>query len=136
MTCTAIGVRDGLLVGWLSAPDRHLESVDDEFGTDVIGDRPAHNSSGVRVEHDRAIELAGVGAVFGHVHDPQPVRSVGVELAGDEIVVEFSGEITFRASVASPTIDPGHAGLAHQPFNSLARTERVEAEPELGMHAW
>ncbi len=124
MTCTAqtavIGMRDGLMLGWLPSPDRHLERVDNELTADVIRDRPAHDASAERVEHDGAIELAGIGAMFGDVHDPQTVGTVGVELTADEIVVRHRVGITFRAAVPASPIDPLHAGLAHQSFDPLA----------------
>ncbi|MFT7649296.1 MAG: hypothetical protein ACI8Y4_004057 [Candidatus Poriferisodalaceae bacterium] len=71
---------------WLPSPDRHLDCVGDEFGTDVVGDQPANHPPRVSVDHDRAVDLAGVGWVFGDVHDPQPVRYRRVERTVDQII--------------------------------------------------
>src|SRR5207245_10550617 len=105
-------MRDRLMLGWLSSPDRHLERVNDELGADVIGDRPADHASGPGVEHDRAIELARVGAVFGDVHDPQPVRTVRVELAGDEVVVRYGAGITCGSATPADALNAARAGWA------------------------
>ena len=113
-------MRDGLLFGWLASPARHLEGVDDELGADVIGDRPAHDASVERVEHDREIDVAVDGWVLGDVHHPQPVRAVGVELAADEIVVGDAGEVTARAAPSSAPPDALDAGLAHETLHPLA----------------
>jgi hypothetical protein len=101
----------------------------------VIGDRPAHDPTGVRVEHDREIHLARVGRVFGDVHDPEAVWFVDIEHATDEVLGSVVGWITFRApSVASP-IDPCDARFAHQPFDPLAGAERFLGEAEFRVHA-
>jgi len=63
-----------------------LDGVDDELGTDVVGDRPAHDSAAEGVEDHGQVHLAVGGGVFGDVHYPQAVRSSGVELAADEII--------------------------------------------------
>ena len=83
---------------WLSSPDRHLERVDDKLGADVIGDRPANDAAAERVEHDRAIELAGVGGRLGDVPDQQPVRATGGEVAAGRSVGGAGGGDEGRAS--------------------------------------
>jgi len=55
--------------------------VDDEFGADVVRDRPAHDSPGPDVDHGGAVDLPLGGGVFGDVGAPEPVRAVGDEPA-------------------------------------------------------
>lgn len=50
----------------------YLDGVDDEFGADVIGDRPSHDPAAERVEDHRKVDLAGAGRVLGDVHDGKP----------------------------------------------------------------
>ena len=125
-------MRDGLLLGGLSPPYGHLQRVDDELGTDVIRDRPAHHPPTERVEDDRAVELAGVGGMFGDIHHPEAVRLGGVELAADQIIAGF-GAVTFGAAVFATAVDALHAGLAHQPLDAFARAERVQPEAKFGV---
>ncbi len=135
MTCTAqvIGMRDGLVSGWLSSPHGHLQGVDDELGTDVIRDRPAHHASGVRVEHRGEIHLAFTGGMLGDVHHPQSVRALGIELAVDEIIAGLRGRVAAGAAPPPTAIDPLNAGLAHEPLDPLAGAAGAEAQPKLGM---
>ena len=69
-----VGVGHGLARGWPAPPERHLDGVDDELGTDVVGDRPAHDSAAEGVEDHGQVHLAVAGGVLGDVHHPQPVR--------------------------------------------------------------
>jgi hypothetical protein len=62
-----------------AAPGRHLQGIDADFGADVIGDRPAHDSTAEHIEHGAAVDLPGAGPMLGHVGALQAVRAVGVE---------------------------------------------------------
>ena len=64
----------------------HVEGVDDELGAEVVGDRPAHDPAGPGVDDDGEIDPALTGGLLGDVGDPQPVGSVGTELAVHQIV--------------------------------------------------
>jgi hypothetical protein len=57
--------------------------------------------------------------MFGDVHHPQPVGTVGVELPADKIISRLR-TVTAGAAMPAPARDPGHAGLAHQPFDAFA----------------
>jgi len=115
-----VGMRDGLVLGWLAPPDGHLDGVDDELGTDVIGYRPAHDPATERVEDDGQVHLPVAGGVLGDIHDPQPIRFGGVEPATDEVVAGLAA-VTAGAATPPSTVDAGHAGLAHEPLDALAR---------------
>lgn len=74
----AVGVDDraGL---WAALPADHLEGVDEELGADVVGDGPADDPSGERVDDGAAVNPAVGGAVLGDVGEPDPVGSLGAE---------------------------------------------------------
>jgi hypothetical protein len=110
-----------------------LDGVDDELGTDVVGNRPAHDSAAEGVEDHGQVHLAVAGGVFGDVHHPQAVRSSGVELAADEIIARLAAVATCAAA-SSRTVDPRDAGLAHQPLDPLARTAGAQRQAELVVH--
>ena len=129
-----IAVRDRLAFDRLAPPDRHLDRVDDEFGTHVIRDRPAHHSPRVRVEDRRQIHLAFPRWMFGHVHHPKLVRGDGIEAAVDEIIRRCRSVAAGAATLATPPIDPLDPGLAHQAFYPTQRTGRVEAQDQLRIH--
>lgn len=137
MTCTAqvqgVVVRDGLALSRLASPDGHLQRVDNEFGADVIRDRPAHHASAERVEHRGEIHRAFTGPMFGHVHHPQSVGTVGVELAADEILAGLRGRVSSGAAPPATAIDPGNAGLAHEALDPLAGAANPLTEAQLGM---
>jgi hypothetical protein len=78
-------VRHAPVLRGLSAPDGHLERVDDQLVAHVVGDRPAHDAAAPGVEDDGQVDLALAGGVLGHVHDPQPVLARKDEL--EECVV-------------------------------------------------
>ena len=53
-----IGMGNRLTRGWPTTPDGHLEGVDHELGTHVIGDRPAHHSPAEGIEDDGQVGLS------------------------------------------------------------------------------
>jgi hypothetical protein len=57
----------------------------DQFGSDMLGHRPADDSAGVGVHHGGAVQLALLSGVLGDVGDPQPVRSVHSEPTIDRV---------------------------------------------------
>src|SRR5713101_4876657 len=104
---SVIGMRDRLMLGWPASPDRHLYRVDDEFGTNVIRDRPAHHATTERVEHDREIHLAFVGGMFGDVNDPQSVGAGRIERAVHEIIGGHRSQGAAGAALVAASIDAG-----------------------------
>jgi len=96
------------------------DGVNDQLRANVIGDRPADNATAVGVEDGGHIDLALAGGVLGHVHHPQLVGPVRVELAADQIVRWFRA-VAAGAAMATPPIDALDVGLAHEPLDLLAR---------------
>jgi hypothetical protein len=118
-----------------AAPDGHLEGVDHELRTHVIGDRPTDDGAAEGVEDHGQIRLAVLGRVLGDVHDPEAVRLGGVEGPLDQIVGRF-GAIALGAASAAASVDAGDARLAHQALDPFARAAHVLAELELGVDPW
>ena len=46
-----------------AAQPGHVQSIGDQLGAQMIGDRPAHYPAGEDVEHDRGVDPALTGAV-------------------------------------------------------------------------
>lgn len=85
----------------------------------MLGDGPADDDAAEGVEDDGQIDLALVGRVFGHVHDPQLVGTCRVERAVDEIVGGFGGRVRPGAAPPPPAVDADHLGLVHEPLHPL-----------------
>ena len=100
-----VGMGDGLARRCPTAPDGHLEGVDDELGTHVLGDRPAHDAPGEGVKDHGQVGLAVLGRVLGDVHHPQAIGLSGIEGPLDQVVGGLSTEIpTGAPSTAMPAI--------------------------------
>jgi hypothetical protein len=82
----AVAVDHGAELG-ATAPAGHLQGVDDQLGSHVIGDRPADHDPAEHVEDRGAVDLALGGGVLGDVGDPQPIRRIGDKPALHQIVV-------------------------------------------------
>jgi hypothetical protein len=118
----------------LAPPEGHLHGVGHELAADVVGDGPAHNPAAKGVEHDGEEDPALGGGVLGDVHDPEPVRALGIEGSVDEVVTGLGRRVPAGAAPTPATVDAGHAGLAHQALDPLAGAAGGEAEAELGVH--
>ena len=126
-------MRDRPSLRWSPSPDRHLDGVDHELGTEVIGDRPAHHPPAPGIEDDGQIDLALASRVLGHVHDPQPVRLGRVEVALHQVFGRRGLRITPGAASVVATVDALDAGLGHEPGHPLARAALALAQDQLGV---
>jgi hypothetical protein len=113
-----------------SAPQAgHLEGVNDELGAQVIGDRPADDTTGPGIDDHGEIDPALGRGALGDVLDPQPVRSLRAEPAVHQVVRWRVGHpSTGAADRASPAADALQATFPHQPLDPLA--VHPAAEPE------
>jgi hypothetical protein len=62
-------------------PERHLQRIQSQFGTQVLSDLPAHDAAGADVLHEGGVHPARAGADVGDVRDPEAVWTIGEELA-------------------------------------------------------
>lgn len=62
-----VGMMDHLTGWWFPTPAGHVQSVTDQFGSEMVSDRPAHHSSTPRVDNDSQIHLPLSGGMFGDV---------------------------------------------------------------------
>lgn len=124
-----VGVDDGAIRAAL--PAGHLQGIDDQFGADVVGDRPAHDLATERVDDRAAVDPAVRRAMLGDVGEPDPVRRVGAELPLDQVVM--GGRVRAVALLAA-VADPVDAGAAHQPCHAFAPDAQAQAHAQFGMH--
>lgn len=129
-----VRVRHRRPLGWTPTPDGHLQRIDDELGSDVIGNGPADHDAGEGVEDDGHVELALLGGVLGHVHDPQLVGLGGVKGPVHEIVCRLGVGVASGASMATAAIDAADPGLGHEPLDPFSAAVDPFAETQLGMH--
>jgi hypothetical protein len=95
-----VAVGDRLTSGWTTSPDGHLEGVDNELRTHVIGDRPAHDPAAEGVEDHGQVRLAVLGWVLGDVHHPQAVGLGGVEGPIHQVLARLGSEIAPACAAA------------------------------------
>jgi hypothetical protein len=119
--------------GGFAAPDGHVQRVDDQFGAQVVGDRPADHEAAERVDHDRQVDLAVGGGVFGDVGAPQPVGLVGVEQPADQVVGRHRDRVAAGAAAPATAGDPVQAGGAHEPLHPFAAHPNALAEAQFGV---
>jgi hypothetical protein len=112
--------------------DRHPERVASQRGGWVVADRPADDAAAERVEHDRAVDLALPGRVFGDVGQPQVVRTAAPELAVDEV---FGGRHARNASPLASAVAAGDPGSLHQHRDRVVPDLDTASEHEVGVDA-
>jgi len=71
-----VGVHHRAGLTSVASPDGHLQGVDDEFGAEVVRDRPADDATREGVDHSRQVDLALCRRVLGDVTDPEDIRSI------------------------------------------------------------
>jgi hypothetical protein len=120
-------MRHGLTGHRSSPPGSHLQGVDHQLGSYVVGDGPAHDHAAVAVEHDRDVHLALGRGVLGHVHHPQAVRLSWVEAALDQVLGRLGARVTTGAALGLAPVDPDDAGLAHEALDPLAAAAHAPA---------
>lgn len=100
--------------------DCHLERIDDKFGAQVIGHRPADHSTTVRVEDHRKVGVTCRGGYVGDVSHPQLVESVRFEVPIDEIRCGTVGIFSCRGRRRLAPAHTLEAGFTHKPGDALS----------------
>jgi hypothetical protein len=98
---------------------RHLERVDDELGTQVVGHRPAHDQPGEQVLDVREVQESVPGRDVGDVGRPDQVRAIGAEVPLEQI-----GRHARQ--------NPGDTRGTHQPLYALATDADAVLEAQVG----
>lgn len=109
---------------WLGSPppDRHVQRVSDQFGAEVIGDRPTDHPPGPRIDDRCQEHVAFLAPMLGYVSIPQPVRSIDGELTIDQLLI---GEARY---VSGETGEP-HSPVCRQgEATASARTQFPAAQ--------
>jgi len=111
----------------------HVEGVQNQLGSQVVGHRPADDPAAPDIHDDREIEKARRGWDVGDIGDPQLVRASCLEVAVHQI---GCGSCLFvapcRDRAAAPAAGADQTGHAHQPGNPLAAVS-LSGGPQLGM---
>jgi hypothetical protein len=115
---------------WVAVGDGHPQSIGDQGRGLTRIDRPSDHPPGKRVQHDRAVHLAFIGAVFGDIGDPQPVWLRAGEHALNEIGRGGSLVAGPRTTGAGQALD-GSAG--HQHLDLIVADLQAQSEGQFGM---
>lgn len=116
-----------------SSPAGHLERVDDDLGSDPIGDRPADDTTAECVDDRSAVDPAVVRAMLRDVAEPESVRLGCAELSLHEIIVRCC--VGFPTAPLATVRDAGEAVKAHESGDPLLADVDTEPEPQLGQHS-
>ena len=111
----------------------HVQGVQNQLGSQMVGHRPADDPAAPDIHDDRQIEKSRRGRDVGDVGDPQLVRAGCLEVALHQI---GRGSCLFvalrRDLIAAPAAGADQTGRAHQPGNPLAAVP-LAGGPQLGM---
>jgi hypothetical protein len=114
---------------------RHVQRGEHEVSRHLLADRPADDAPAPDVEHNRQEDEAGPGGYVGHVGHPQLVRTVGRELALDQV---GRRALTLIApgghDEAAPSADATDGVDPHQSRHALAADPHALIE-QLGTYA-
>ena len=114
-------------------PAGHLEGVDDQLTSEVIGDGPTDDPPRVGVDDCGAVDPPVAGAVLGDVGEPHPVRLLGAEPSLHQI--DMSRRRWLPATAFALVADALQTGQPHQSGDAFAADPHPEAETQLGMNA-
>lgn len=127
---SVVGVQDRPR-GGSALPAGHVESVDDEFGADVVGDRPADDPSGPGIHDRAAIDPAVGSSVLSDVGEPEPIRAIGMELALDQVVMGCRGRDMSLLATVTHALE---LVFAHEPSDPLPSAGKAHVKCEFGMN--
>ena len=103
-----------------SLSERHVQRIEHQFSSQVIGHCPAHHPAAEHVEHDGEVQEPRHGRYVGDVGHPQPVRGRGLETTLDEVRRRAGLGISTRGARPLATAYSGQPRLAHHPSYALA----------------
>ena len=114
----------------------HVQGVQNQLGSQMVRHRPTDDPAAPDIHDDRQVEEARRGRDIGDIRDPQPVWTVRLEVAVDQIGRGSGVFVALRRDrAAAPAAGADQTGRAHQPGNPLAAVP-LSGGPQLGMHTW
>jgi hypothetical protein len=117
------------------APHLHHQGVQHQFCCHGGFHGPAHHCAGVRVNHQRQIQPAFIGADVGDIRDPDLVRLCDCEfplqkvwrcggrhayLVARSLVAAYRTQLSLAHKACNALLDAGNAGLAQVALNAWA----------------
>ncbi len=116
-------------------PEGHVQRVQDQFGAQVGGHRPADHPAAEGVQHHRHVQKPRPRPDIGDVSHPQLIGFGGVEVPIDQIRRHAGSALLARGGLRrTPAAGAGDAGLAHQPPDPL-RPDPLAFLAQLGVDA-
>jgi hypothetical protein len=110
---------DGAAVA-VSAPQPHIEGVENQWCALVRRRGPTHDRPGVHVNDERDVDDAGEGGHVGEVGDPAPVRGRGGEVPGNQVLGSLVARISDCRADLLTAQHPPQASIAHEPLDGAA----------------
>ena len=107
--------------GSAPAPHGHHQRVHHELGGHALLHRPAHDATGVQVQHRSHVQPTFCCPDVGEVGHPLLVRAIGLELAVQHVVSHRAA----RAPVLGQSTTTGSSTqclLSHEPLNAVQTT--------------
>jgi hypothetical protein len=109
----------------LTNPERHAEGLEGQLGPKVIGDGPSHGPAREDVDDRGEEEPSLPRPHIGHISDPHPIGSIGVEASRDDI--RRDREHVLRVGRGTiPTRRPSAAKLPRSATRSSSRPPPVD----------
>ncbi len=72
--------------------------------------------------------------MLGHVHHPQPVWSVGIELAVHEIVTQLAVTSAGATLLLAAVVQADHAVFSHDSLDAPVRDRHLQSVAQLSAH--
>lgn len=114
----------------------HLQSVQNQLRTQVIGHGSADDPAAEGVKHDAEVEEARSSRHVGDIRYPEPVRGSGGKVTVDQVGSRARLSISPRRDRATtPMTGSDKASLAHQPGYAFARVP-LALFAQVGVDAW
>ena len=105
----------------LTLAEGHVEGVQNQLGSQMVGHRPADDPAAPDIHDDRQIEKSRGGREVSDVGDPQLVWAGGLKVAVDQIGRGPGLLVALcRDRAAPPAAGADQSSHAHQPGNPLA----------------
>lgn len=115
----------------LAVLHRHLQRVHHQIARHAIGHRPADDRAREGVDHDGKVEPSFVRLVLGDVRHPEPVRGIGLEVAGDEVIEQRVQHATAARSPGPATVNALQTQLLHEPLDTFPAAANTVREAQL-----